>query len=74
MLAAFAITFRETLEAVLIVGIILSLLRKIGRKELSKSVWTGTILATAGSLILALFFSFSLVALKGERSRFSKVL
>lgn len=66
MLAAFAITFRETLEAVLIVGIILSLLRKIGRKELSKSVWIGTILATAGSLILALFFSLFLGGFEGR--------
>jgi len=66
MLAAFTITFREALEAALIVGIMLGLLGKMEKKELSRGVWYGTIAGIAGSLILAVVMSVALGGFEGK--------
>ncbi|WP_047150307.1 FTR1 family iron permease [Aneurinibacillus tyrosinisolvens] len=55
-LQAFLITFREALEALLIVGIINSYLKRVNRPEFTKYVWLGAILAVAASAGLALVF------------------
>ena len=52
MIASFVITFREALEAALIVSIILAYLGKVGRKDLKKYLYLGTGLAIFTSLIL----------------------
>ncbi|KIV58026.1 iron permease [Aneurinibacillus migulanus] len=55
-LQAFLITFREALEALLIVGIITSYLKRVNRPEFTKYVWLGAGLAVIASLGLALVF------------------
>ena len=52
MIASFVITFREALEAALIVSIILAYLGKVGRRDLKKYLYLGTGLAIFTSLIL----------------------
>jgi high-affinity iron transporter len=54
MLVAGLITFREGLEAALIVGIVLGYLKKIGRLDRVGYVWGGVMAATVGSLGVAL--------------------
>lgn len=54
MLAAGLITFREGLEAALIVGIVLGYLRKIGRPDRRGYVWGGVMAAAIASLGVAL--------------------
>lgn len=53
---SFLITFREALEAILIVGVILTYLKRIGQTEWNKWVWVGVILALAASYGVALVF------------------
>jgi len=53
---AFLITFREALEALLIVGIITSYLKRIDKREFTKYVWLGAGLAVFASLGLAMVF------------------
>lgn len=54
MLAAGLITFREGLEAALIIGIVLGYLKKIGRLDRQSYVWGGAIAAVITSLGVAL--------------------
>ncbi len=54
MLAAALITFREGLEAALIVGIVLGYLKKTGHIDRQRSVWWGVAAAVVASLIAAL--------------------
>jgi high-affinity iron transporter len=63
MFASFLITLREGLEAALIVGIVLGILRKLGRIDRSKPVWLGVaaavlVSAIAGALLNALGIAF----------------
>ncbi|GAX88735.1 FTR1 family iron permease [Effusibacillus lacus] len=53
---ALLITFREALEALLIVGIITSYLHRVKRPEFTKYVWLGAGLAVAASFGVALLF------------------
>lgn len=55
-LQAFLITFREAFEAILIVGIIISYLNRIGQSKWNKFVWLGVSLAIAASLGVAMLF------------------
>ncbi|MFQ5761682.1 MAG: FTR1 family protein [Candidatus Bathyarchaeia archaeon] len=48
--AGFLITFRESLEATLIVAIIVAYLSKIGRNDLKRYAWLGTAAAIAVSI------------------------
>ncbi|MFQ6054144.1 MAG: FTR1 family protein [Candidatus Bathyarchaeia archaeon] len=51
---SFLITFREALEAALIVAIMVSYLRKVGRAELNRYAYLGSGAAVAVSLVLGL--------------------
>ncbi|QUG87140.1 FTR1 family iron permease [Bacillus nitratireducens] len=55
-LQAFLITFREVLEALLIVGIITTYLKRTDSKQFVKYVWLGAGLAVVASYIVALIF------------------
>jgi high-affinity iron transporter len=52
MLGQYLITFREVLEAALIVSIVAAYLSRTGRKPLQRYVWYGVASATAASIIL----------------------
>lgn len=54
MLPTFIIFFRETLEASLVVGIILAYLHRIGRQDRTASVWFGVGVAVALDLAVAM--------------------
>lgn len=56
MLASFLITFREALEAALIIGIIAAYVAKIGRKDLNRYIYAGIIGAMLASVGVALVF------------------
>ncbi|MCX9083810.1 MAG: FTR1 family protein [Candidatus Methanoperedens sp.] len=56
MFASFLITFREALEAALIIGIIAAYVAKIGRKDLNRYINIGVIVALIASLAVALVF------------------
>ena len=54
MLPSVLLAFREGLEAALIVGIVLGVLRKLGRLEQRRVVWQGVGLAVVASLAVAI--------------------
>jgi len=64
MLAAGLITFREGLEAALIIGIVLGYLRKIGRLDRQTYVWGGVVAAIIASAAVA--FGLQLVGAELE--------
>jgi high-affinity iron transporter len=66
MVPAFLITLREGLEAALIVGIVLSALRKLGQTERSRPVWVGVASAVAVSLVAGLVLQALGVAFEGR--------
>jgi len=53
MIAAALITFREGLEAALIVGILVGYIRKTGRGRHERILWLGVAVAVAASAVLA---------------------
>jgi len=53
MLPSLLLTFREGLEAALIVGIVLGALRKLGRREQGRVVWQGVAAAVVANLAVA---------------------
>ena len=57
MVPSFVITFREVLEAALIVGIILSFLVKTGQTQYNSVVYIGVISGVVASIIAALLFT-----------------
>jgi high-affinity iron transporter len=57
MMTSFIITFRETLEAALIVGIVLSYLVRTQQPHYKKSVYAGTLAGIAASLLGAFLFT-----------------
>jgi len=56
MLASFLITFREALEAALIIGIIAAYVAKIGRRDLNHYINLGVISALLASIVVAMVF------------------
>jgi high-affinity iron transporter len=66
MLASALITLREGLEAALIVGIVLGVLRKMGRADRSRPVWVGVLVAVAASVIAGLALNALGVAFEGR--------
>ncbi|MFC1957729.1 iron uptake transporter permease EfeU [Chloroflexota bacterium] len=66
MLSALLITFREGLEAALIIGIILAYLVSTGNRDRFKSVWIGTTLAIVVSLVAGTVIYFSAGQLEGR--------
>jgi high-affinity iron transporter len=57
MIASFIITFRETLEAALIVGIVLSYLARTNQTKYNKVVYLGVAAAIVASIMGALLFT-----------------
>jgi high-affinity iron transporter len=66
MLSALLITFREGLEAALIIGIILGYLSAVNYRQGFKPVWIGTTLAIAVSLVAGAVIYFSVGRLEGK--------
>jgi high-affinity iron transporter len=56
MAVSFLLVFREVLEAVLVVGVILGYLKRTGRQTLSRYVWIGVAAGIAGSAAGAFLF------------------
>lgn len=67
MLASLLIMFRESLEAILIVGIVLSYLSNTGQKKYYMVVYAATLVAIISSVILAIVFKIFLGGFSGER-------
>jgi len=51
---SFLVTFREALEAVLIVAIVASYLKKIGKRNLNKYLYQGAVAAIGASILLGI--------------------
>ncbi len=66
MFASALITLREGLEAALIVGIVLGVLRKMGRTDRSRLVWAGVLAAVGVSIAAGLAFNALGVAFAGR--------
>lgn len=56
-IASFLITFREALEASLVVGVILAYLARSGQHKYSRFVYLGTAAGVLGSVVAAILFS-----------------
>ncbi|MHB0886929.1 MAG: FTR1 family iron permease [Bacillota bacterium] len=56
MLGAFVIALRESLEAALVIGVILGYLSKVGRPRLAGPVWAGATAAMAASALTGYLF------------------
>ena len=54
MIVSFLITFRETLEAVLIITILVAYLSRINRRDMHRYVWIGAIAAVVVSVVIGL--------------------
>lgn len=65
MFAALLLTFREGLEAALILGITLGVLRRAGRMDRARAVWLGAGLAGLLSLAIALALQALGIAFEG---------
>jgi high-affinity iron transporter len=57
MLPSFLLSLREGFEAALIIGIVLGVIKKIGKPHYANSVWFGTGIAALLSLIIALILN-----------------
>lgn len=68
MIAGMLITFREGLEAFLIIGILLGYLRKAGHFTCSRYVWVGTVVGVLMSIGLALGFQALAMEFEGQRA------
>ncbi len=66
MLASFLITFREALEAALIIGIIAAYVARLGRKDLYRYIGGGIISAILASAAVALVFDVAYGELGGS--------
>lgn len=65
MLASFLITFREGLEAALVIGIIVAYVAKLGRKDLNRYINIGITSALIASLAVAFLFKVVYGELQG---------
>ena len=66
MIASFILTFREVLEAVLIISIVLGYISKINKPEFKKWVWFGTLAGVAASIIGKFLFDFLIGGFEGQ--------
>ena len=66
MLASALITLREGLEAALIVGIVLGVMRKLGHSDRSHTVWTGVLAAVVVSVATGFALDALGVAFEGR--------
>jgi high-affinity iron transporter len=65
MLPAYLLSLREGIEAALIIGIVLSALRKINRVELIPALWLGSFSAIAVSILSAVVLTSLGLAMQG---------
>lgn len=65
MIPSFIITFRETLEAALIIGIILAYLAKTNKRKYNKFVYFGVIFAIVLSIAAAFVFKILSISFEG---------
>lgn len=66
VLSSFIITFRETLEAALVVGIVYAYLNKTGKSQLNPYLYAGTLLAIIASIIGAVILQ---ILYQGQETR-----
>jgi high-affinity iron transporter len=66
MIPSFLLSLREGIEAALIIGIVLGALRKIGRSDLSRTLWAGVSSAVFLSILSALLLRALDAELKGR--------
>ena len=69
ILPGFIITFREALEAALIIGIIAAYIAKLGRKDLNRYLTAGIIAAVIASAGVALIFKIIYGGLSGRQEQ-----
>lgn len=69
MIASFLITFREALEASLIIGIIAAYLAKMGRRDLNKHLYIGTGAAILASIAVSVVFMTIYGGLEGRTEK-----
>ena len=69
MAGEFLIPFRETLEATLIIGVILAYLNKTGSSHLNRHVYSGTLLAILASILTAVLFNNFFGGLEGNNEK-----
>ena len=65
-MAELLITFRETLEAALIIGILFTFIAKTGKDYLKTSVFGGLTSAIVASIVFAIFFQLVLGGFTGK--------
>lgn len=73
MVAAFILFLREGLEASLIVGILMAMLRQLGQTKHRFAVWLGTILAIIASIALGALLYFTAGALQEFQMAFKTI-
>ena len=66
MLGSFLITFREGLEAFLIVGIIISYLGKLEARQFNKYIYLGVFIGLIVSLVIAYIFQVVIYGIENE--------
>jgi high-affinity iron transporter len=66
MLPSYLLSLREGLEAALIIGIVISALRKIRRTDLVSSLWFGTLSAVGISILAAVLLTMFGLSLEGS--------
>ncbi|TFG17219.1 MAG: high-affinity iron transporter [Promethearchaeota archaeon] len=66
VIASFIIIFREVLEAVLVISIVLGYISKINKPEFKKWVWYGTFAGVAASFIGKFLFDFLIGGFEGQ--------
>ena len=69
MITSLIITFRETLEAALIVGVVLGYLSRIGKSNLRKFAWFGVLTGILVSLFGALLFTQLMGGFTGQAEK-----
>ncbi|MBW2149397.1 MAG: FTR1 family protein, partial [Deltaproteobacteria bacterium] len=68
LLSGALITLRESMEAFLVVGILLGFLKKMNAPEFKIHIWLGTLLGLAGSAVITLLFQVLAIRFEGERA------
>ncbi len=66
MIASFIITFREVLEAILVISIILGYISKINQPSFKKWVWIGTLAGVLASVAGKFLFDFLIGGFEGQ--------
>ena len=73
MLESFLVTSRETLEASLVVGIVLAYLNKTNNQNYKKTVYYGIFFGVLASILSAFIFTFFADGLKESKRGFLRL-